>query len=263
MRVLYQQCKLIHADYSPYNLIYRKGLVYVIDTSQAIEHDHPNAAYFLKRDCDNVTQFFTNVACQETVNYNHALVTMNSQSLYNYITGDFKLEECSLEIKQGLEEFENGKFSHFINSDSVQDENIPHFGPHTIEIVIARRRSFYNLVADTFSFLVNEQFNNFDFNTGLDPNVAIKSVDSAISLGNDNDLDYGSQGEDLSSSDNDSIVETNGALVENVVTTKFTGKIPEGLCPKLWKKMVKEHNRERRLHKLPKHIKKAKTKAKH
>jgi RIO kinase 1 len=32
--------------------------VYVIDVSQAVEHDHPNALLFLRKDCENAVHFF-------------------------------------------------------------------------------------------------------------------------------------------------------------------------------------------------------------
>lgn len=37
---MYQKCHLVHADFSEYNLLYHKGVVYVIDVSQSVEHDH-------------------------------------------------------------------------------------------------------------------------------------------------------------------------------------------------------------------------------
>lgn len=43
MRTLYQECKLIHADLSEYNLLYYEDKVYMIDVSQSVEHDHPKA----------------------------------------------------------------------------------------------------------------------------------------------------------------------------------------------------------------------------
>jgi RIO kinase 1 len=58
MRVLYQECHLIHADFSEYNCLYWKGKPVCIDVSQSIEHDHPSALYFLRKDCFNVNNFF-------------------------------------------------------------------------------------------------------------------------------------------------------------------------------------------------------------
>ena len=58
IRTLYQECKLIHADLSEYNLLFWKGKIYMIDVSQSIEHDHPHALDFLRRDLLNVNNFF-------------------------------------------------------------------------------------------------------------------------------------------------------------------------------------------------------------
>jgi RIO kinase 1 len=58
MRVLYQECKLIHADLSEYNMLYWQDKIYVIDVSQSVEHDHPHALDFLRRDITNVNDFF-------------------------------------------------------------------------------------------------------------------------------------------------------------------------------------------------------------
>lgn len=37
---------------------YHEGMVYVIDVSQSVEHDHPRAADFLRKDCTNITGMF-------------------------------------------------------------------------------------------------------------------------------------------------------------------------------------------------------------
>lgn len=52
---LYNKCKLVHADLSEFNLLYHKGEIVVIDVSQSVEHDHPHAYEFLKKDCTNIT----------------------------------------------------------------------------------------------------------------------------------------------------------------------------------------------------------------
>jgi RIO kinase 1 len=58
MRLLYQECKLIHADLSEYNLLYYENKINVIDVSQSVEHDHPQALSFLQRDIKNINDFF-------------------------------------------------------------------------------------------------------------------------------------------------------------------------------------------------------------
>eukprot|EP01071_Lankesteria_metandrocarpae_P001300 Lankesteria_metandrocarpae@DN1456_c0_g1_i2.p1 len=59
MRCMFQRCNLVHGDLSEYNLLYHDGHVCVIDVSQAVMFDHENAFDFLKRDCTNVTAFFS------------------------------------------------------------------------------------------------------------------------------------------------------------------------------------------------------------
>ena len=47
IRRLYHDCKLIHTDLSELS-----------DVSQSVEHDHPQALEFLRKDCSNITAFF-------------------------------------------------------------------------------------------------------------------------------------------------------------------------------------------------------------
>eukprot|EP01017_Pseudomicrothorax_dubius_P011575 TRINITY_DN1435_c0_g1_i1.p1 TRINITY_DN1435_c0_g1~~TRINITY_DN1435_c0_g1_i1.p1 ORF type:complete len:505 (-),score=169.97 TRINITY_DN1435_c0_g1_i1:96-1610(-) len=58
IRILYQDCRLIHGDLSEYNLLYWEEKLYLIDVSQSVEHDHPYALEFLRRDCANVNIYF-------------------------------------------------------------------------------------------------------------------------------------------------------------------------------------------------------------
>ncbi|SOV16956.1 serine/threonine protein kinase RIO1, putative [Plasmodium sp. gorilla clade G2] len=58
LRLLFFNCKLVHADFSEYNLLYFCNHIYIIDVSQSMEHDHPYSLEFLKRDCLNITNFF-------------------------------------------------------------------------------------------------------------------------------------------------------------------------------------------------------------
>lgn len=58
MRVMYQICRLVHADLSEYNILYHKKRLYIIDVSQSVEHDHPRSLEFLRMDIKNVSDFF-------------------------------------------------------------------------------------------------------------------------------------------------------------------------------------------------------------
>lgn len=58
MRILYQQCRLVHADLSEYNILYHKKKLWMIDVSQSVEHDHPSSLEFLRMDIKNVGDYF-------------------------------------------------------------------------------------------------------------------------------------------------------------------------------------------------------------
>uniref|UniRef100_A0A673H3B3 Serine/threonine-protein kinase RIO1 n=1 Tax=Sinocyclocheilus rhinocerous TaxID=307959 RepID=A0A673H3B3_9TELE len=58
MRIMYNDARLVHADLSEYNMLYHNGDAYIIDVSQSVEHDHPHALEFLRKDCSNVNDFF-------------------------------------------------------------------------------------------------------------------------------------------------------------------------------------------------------------
>eukprot|EP00331_Platyophrya_macrostoma_P030007 CAMPEP_0176432208 /NCGR_PEP_ID=MMETSP0127-20121128/15257_1 /TAXON_ID=938130 /ORGANISM="Platyophrya macrostoma, Strain WH" /LENGTH=525 /DNA_ID=CAMNT_0017814335 /DNA_START=9 /DNA_END=1586 /DNA_ORIENTATION=+ len=88
MRRLYHECKLIHADLSEYNLLYWKEKLWVIDVSQSIEHDHPYALDFLRRDIYNVNQYF----------HKNNVRTFAIKTVFDYITDiNIKTSKESLE----------------------------------------------------------------------------------------------------------------------------------------------------------------------
>lgn len=58
MRILYQRCRLVHADLSEYNILYHEDKLWLIDVSQSVEHDHPRSLEFLRMDVKNVSDFF-------------------------------------------------------------------------------------------------------------------------------------------------------------------------------------------------------------
>ena len=58
MRIMFQTCRLVHADLSEYNLLYHESKLWVIDVSQSVEHDHPRSLEFLRMDINNTSEFF-------------------------------------------------------------------------------------------------------------------------------------------------------------------------------------------------------------
>ncbi|KAI5191780.1 RIO kinase 1 [Nematocida minor] len=65
---MYKDCGLVHADLSEYNMLYWKGVVHIIDVSQSVERDHPNAQIFLEMDIKNVNNYFTRLGAQTKSN---------------------------------------------------------------------------------------------------------------------------------------------------------------------------------------------------
>lgn len=73
---LYNLCKLVHADLSEFNMLYHNGQLFVIDVAQAVEHDHPHALEFLRKDCTNISEFFRK----------KEVATMTVKELFDFIT---------------------------------------------------------------------------------------------------------------------------------------------------------------------------------
>jgi len=55
---LYHKAKLVHADYSEYNIFKTTNGLVVFDLGSAVDLRHPNSQNFLKRDIYNITHFF-------------------------------------------------------------------------------------------------------------------------------------------------------------------------------------------------------------
>ncbi len=77
LRHMYQRCRLVHGDFSEYNLLWHDNQVYVIDVSQSVESDHPSALDFLRKDVSNVNDFFRK---------NGNLSVMTTRQLFEFIT---------------------------------------------------------------------------------------------------------------------------------------------------------------------------------
>lgn len=96
MRRMFQRCKLVHGDLSEYNLLWHNNEVYVIDVSQSVEHDHPSALDFLRKDCANVNDFFRK---KKDIGLN----VMTTRQLFEFVT-DMTVEDTEEAEAKALDE---------------------------------------------------------------------------------------------------------------------------------------------------------------
>lgn len=137
MKVMYNNCKLVHSDYSEYNLLYFNKCLYVIDVAQAVENDHPNALTFLKRDCININNFFKKCGVEVPTNRQLFDIVISCSKNIDYIqtentNGNLLYSE---EIKYMLNK------ARAFNSEKVKDEQYYY--------------QIQNLAFDNFEFPLN------------------------------------------------------------------------------------------------------------
>ena len=76
VRTLFNECRLVHADLSEYNIMFHDDKPFIIDVSQSVEHDHPESLNFLRSDIKNVTDFFR----RQSVN------VLSERRVFDYVT---------------------------------------------------------------------------------------------------------------------------------------------------------------------------------
>jgi RIO kinase 1 len=59
IKKLYSKAKLVHGDYSEYNIFKTDDGLVLFDLGSAVDLRHPNSQEFLKRDINNITRFFS------------------------------------------------------------------------------------------------------------------------------------------------------------------------------------------------------------
>jgi len=96
IRRLYWDCRLVHADLSEFNLLFLQNRLYIIDVSQSVEHDHPHALEFLRKDCGNINEYFRK----------QGVHTLTLKSLFEFVT-DSGLESPAARLRQLLADAEN------------------------------------------------------------------------------------------------------------------------------------------------------------
>lgn len=240
LHTLYNQCKLVHADLSEYNLLYHQGDAYWIDVSQSVEHDHPHALEFLRKDCMNINQFF--------IKKNVSVLT--TQELFEFIT-DPSITESNVEhcIQILIDKAMNRSNSDFTNQEKIDAEVfMKAFIPSSLEEVPNPERDIRRATSGSDSLAYTTVL-------GLKPNLS--AVESKPTVMQDTEsIESPPSGDDDNSSES-----SGGQTSSNTHILEQSRPKDETVDAKRErKKAVKEAKADRRKDKMPKHVKKRKVK---
>ncbi|KAJ8716258.1 hypothetical protein PYW08_013543 [Mythimna loreyi] len=234
---MFNVCKLVHADLSEFNLLYHKGNVVIIDVSQSVEHDHPHAFEFLRKDCTNISDFFRK----------KGVATLTVKELFDFITdsniNESNLEEC---LEKLSEKAASRNFEEMTAQEQVEEEAFKNiYIPKRLTEVINYERDITKAKTGDTEDLAYKKIAGFNEDlTAADKPEILQEVDISAS-GSD------SGSEEDTEDDNES-------------TKQFKSSArPRDESPnskKLRKKAVKEEKAEKRKTKTKKHVKKRRDK---
>uniref|UniRef100_A0AAY5F172 Serine/threonine-protein kinase RIO1 n=1 Tax=Electrophorus electricus TaxID=8005 RepID=A0AAY5F172_ELEEL len=239
MRLMYQEAHLVHADLSEFNMLYHNGDAYIIDVSQSVEHDHPHALEFLRKDCSNVNDFFQK----------HRVAVMTVRELFEFVTDpSITCDNITQYLEKAMEVASARTVEERSNQDKVDEEVFKKaYIPRTLNEV-----SHYERDVDTMKKEQEESKTAQDDRilyqtvTGLKKDLSgVQTIPSLL----EGCTEHGS-----SSSEEEEEEESRAE------DTQDAGDQDQALDRKERKKLVKEAQREKRKNKIPKHVKKRKEK---
>ncbi|XP_016342863.1 serine/threonine-protein kinase RIO1 [Sinocyclocheilus anshuiensis] len=245
MRIMYNDARLVHADLSEFNMLYHNGDAYIIDVSQSVEHDHPHALEFLRKDCSNVNDFFQK----------HNVAVMTVRELFEFITDpSITSDNINQYLDKAMEIASERTAEERSNQDKVDEEVFKKaYIPRTLNEVTHYERDVDTMLKKKEEASEDTSTDNILYRTvtGLRKDLSgvqmVPSIledstkdDSSSSEGEEEDEDDKSEGEDTLEG---------GSHTEEAQMDR-----------KERKKLVKEGQREKRKNKMPKHVKKRKEK---
>ena len=224
---MYHECKLVHGDLSEYNMLYHQGEAFIIDVSQSVEHDHPHALEFLRKDLVNVTQFFSKFE----------VAVLGLRELFDWVVDTRPEWEVRLD---GLEELAASRTEEERSAQAEVDEAV------FKQVFIPRR---LNEVA-------KPERDIGIMKTG--GNLGVEDYSAVTGL-NDNTTDVKDQSDASSSNSDEDSDEEEKAKKGFTQSRRPKEESKEEKAER--KKAVKEAKAEKRKEKIPKHMKKRKEKS--
>ncbi|KAJ4362864.1 Serine/threonine-protein kinase rio1 [Ascochyta clinopodiicola] len=234
MRILYHTCRLVHADLSEYNVLYHEGRQWMIDVSQAVEHDHPRSLEFLRMDVKNVSDFYRSRNV-EVLSERRAFAFITSEKGEKEVKDMDAISNTAREVMKREPQTEEEKKRDEENDDVFRNQYIP----QTLDQV-------YDIERD--AALVN---------AGEASSLPYQDLLANKVVRDNNDAEAGESGDggvDLESSD-----ESDGSEVDQSIFDKGTPRGKKNMDKDekaAHKKAIKAEKQEKRKEKMPKHLKK-------
>jgi RIO kinase 1 len=239
MRIMYQTCRLVHADLSEYNLLYHQNKLIMIDVSQSVEHDHPRSLEFLRMDVKNVSDFFKRKGVH----------TLSERTVFGFVTagGGAKDMEGMREVVEKMFEVRSQEPEHDAAAahEAEMDDTVfrQQYIPQTLEQVYDIERDVEKMKLGEGESLVYK-----DLLVQNEPQ------------GDEAEEEDGSSDDEEDSEESEPELDENGEPVRR--RRRNEGERPRGKRfedkdeKKAHKAQVKEEKREKRETKMPKHLKK-------
>ncbi|VDM19462.1 unnamed protein product [Hydatigera taeniaeformis] len=247
VRTLFQKCRLVHADLSEYNLLYMDGQAWFIDVSQAVEHECEQALEFLRKDCYNVNAFFRR----------QGVSTLTLREFFEWVvdpTLSEEVEEASIYLDRLLTRAETRGFNRTLE---IEDDAFR-------RVYVARRledvKRFFSDFKRLKMGLIKPEDLYYTAVTGVRPELPGEgSAGKAVQVGNESS-EQECRGKVVMELEEEGESRGAGKESEGIrVPLRNVSRRPrdESLASKRSrKKAVQAEKAEKRLTKIPKHVKK-------
>mmetsp|Transcript_91730 Transcript_91730/g.163259 ORF Transcript_91730/g.163259 Transcript_91730/m.163259 type:complete len:541 (+) Transcript_91730:27-1649(+) len=263
MRKMMQVCKLVHGDLSEYNMLYSEGRLYIIDVSQSVESDHPQALDFLKRDCVNVNSFFSKRMSKPGVPVKRLFDFVTTQELPR-LSHDAPQPSSETEAFQGLmKATDEGKF----DGEDLDDEVfIQTWIPSNLNQVsdtrylereLEKKRRGEKVLYERLLAEGGAEDSESDAEEQAEVHEEEKKAERPRQKGPAVEKDKDKSRSDEKDEEEDEDEEDEEEEEDDDADEEINdGHKPEGMDKAAWKQKVKEEKREKRKDKVPKALKK-------
>jgi RIO kinase 1 len=233
---LYNVVKLVHADLSEFNVLYHDGNVVIIDVSQSVEQEHPQAFEFLRKDCRNISDFFRK----------KGVSTMTIKELFDFVTdrtiNEENMEQCLEKISDKIA---NRNFEELSEQEKIDEEVFKNaFIPQNLSDVVDIERDIFNGKTKNEKLI-------YATVTGLDGNLNVAEKPKVLE---DDENESDEEEEESDGSENEDESE------ESKFKSQGRNKQETAEEKKARKKALREEKATKRETKIPKHVKKRKEK---